>query len=164
MSELADDERNQLELTTQPAEKDMIEKEISHPVLLYDGICGFCNKTVQHILKKDKRRTMLFAALQSEYGKSILTRHPELNGVDSLVFVEPLDFAYLEQVFVRSDAALRVASYLGGPWKIALVAYVIPRPIRDYLYDQFAKRRYRWFGKQDTCLLPPPEVRSRFLD
>jgi predicted DCC family thiol-disulfide oxidoreductase YuxK len=107
---------------------------------------------------------MLFAALQGEYGKSILTRHPELNGVDSLVFVEPLDFAYLEQVFVRSDAALRVASYLGGPWKIALVAYVIPRPIRDYLYDQFAKRRYRWFGKQDTCLLPPPEVRSRFLD
>jgi len=85
-------------------------------------------------------------------------------GVDSLVFVEPLDFAYLEQVFVRSDAALRVASYLGGPWKIALVAYVIPRPIRDYLYDQFARRRYRWFGKQDNCLLPPPEVRSRFLD
>lgn len=107
---------------------------------------------------------MLFAALQSEYGKSILTRHPELNGVDSLVFVEPLDFAYLEQVFVRSDAALRVASYLGGPWKLALAGYVIPKPIRDYLYDQFAKRRYRWFGKYDTCLLPPPEVRSRFLD
>jgi predicted DCC family thiol-disulfide oxidoreductase YuxK len=142
----------------------MMEKEISHPVLLYDGQCGFCNKAVQHILKHDKRKTMLFAALQSDYGKSIVTRHPELNGVDSLVFVEPLDFAYLEQVFVRSDAALRVASYLGGPWKLALAAYPIPRSIRDYLYDQFAKRRYRWFGKHDACLLPPPEVRSRFLD
>lgn len=107
---------------------------------------------------------MLFAALQGDYGKSIVTRHPELRGIDSLVFVEPLDFAYLEQVFVRSNAALRVARYLGGPWYLALAAYVIPRAVRDYLYDQFAKRRYRWFGKYDNCLLPPPEVRERFLD
>lgn len=107
---------------------------------------------------------MLFAALQSEYGKSIVTRHPELQGIDSLVLVEPLDFAYLEQVFVRSAAALRVARYLGGPWYLALAAYVIPRSIRDFLYDQFAKRRYRWFGKYDSCLLPAPEVRERFLD
>lgn len=142
----------------------MAEKETSHPVLLYDGQCGFCNKGVQHILKYDKRKTMLFAALQSDYGKSVLTRHPELNGADSLVFVEPLDFAYLEQVFVRSDAALRVAAYLGWPWKLALVAYVVPRSIRDYLYDQFAKRRYHWFGKLDSCLLPSPDVRARFLE
>jgi predicted DCC family thiol-disulfide oxidoreductase YuxK len=107
---------------------------------------------------------MLFAALQGDYGKSIVTRHPELKDIDSLVFVEPLDFAYLEQVFVRSDAALRVARYLGGPWYLALAAYVIPRFVRDFLYDQFAKRRYRWFGKYETCLLPPPEVRERFLD
>jgi len=107
---------------------------------------------------------MFFAALQGNYGKSILTRHPELKGVDSLVFVEPLGFAYLEQVFVRSDAALRVAAYMGGPWRLALAAYIIPRAIRDYLYDQFAKRRYRWFGKHDVCLIPPPEVRERFLD
>ena len=142
----------------------MIETNASHPVLLYDGQCGFCNKGVQRILKHDKRKTMLFAALQGEYGQSVLTRHPELKGIDSLVFVEPLDFAYLEQVFVRSDAALRVARYLGGIWTLALVAYIIPRPVRDYLYDQFAKRRYRWFGKYDACVLPPPEVRERFLD
>jgi predicted DCC family thiol-disulfide oxidoreductase YuxK len=107
---------------------------------------------------------MLFAALQSDYGKSIAARHPELKGIDSLVFVEPLDFALLEQVFVRSDAALRVARYLGGPWKLALVMYLIPRSVRDTLYDQFAKRRYRWFGKHDICPLPAPEVRARFLD
>jgi predicted DCC family thiol-disulfide oxidoreductase YuxK len=142
----------------------MVETNTSHPVLLYDGQCGFCNKSVQHILKHDKQNTMFFAALQSDYGKSILTRHPELEGVDSLVFVKPLGFAYLEEVFVRSNAALRVASYLGGPWKLALAAYIIPRSIRDYLYDQFAKRRYRWFGKHDVCLLPAPEVRERFLD
>lgn len=149
---------------TRRLRKVMIEIGTSHPVLLYDGQCGFCNRSVQHILKHDRRKTMLFAALQSEYGKSIVTRHPELQGIDSLVFVEPLDFAYLEQVFVRSAAALRVARYLGGPWYLALAAYVIPRSIRDFLYDQFAKRRYRWFGKYDSCLLPAPEVRERFLD
>lgn len=142
----------------------MIDIRTSTPVLLYDGQCGFCNRSVQHILKHDRRKTMLFAALQGDYGKSIVTRHPELEDIDSLVFVEPLEFAYLEQVFVRSDAALRVARYLGGPWYIALAAYVIPRSVRDFLYDQFAKRRYRWFGKYETCLLPPPEVRERFLD
>lgn len=142
----------------------MTQTKASHPVLLYDGLCGFCNKSVQHILNHDKRKTLHFAALQGDYGKSILTRHPELTGVDSLVFVQPLDFAYLEEVFVRSDAALRVARYLGGLWKLALAAYIIPRPVRDFLYDQFAKRRYRWFGKYDTCLLPPPQVRERFLD
>ena len=137
---------------------------MSNPVLLYDGACGFCNRGVQQVLRHDRRNNMMFAALQGDYGKSILTRHPELNGIDSLVFVEPLDFAYLEQVFVRSDAALRVASYLGWPWKLALAAYLIPRPVRDFLYDQFAKRRYRWFGKYEKCMPPPPEVRERFLD
>ena len=142
----------------------MTETNTAHPVLLYDGLCGFCNKGVQRILRYDKRKTMFFAALQSDYGKSILTRHPELAGIDSMVLVEPLEFAYLERVFVRSDALLRVARYLGGPWKLALAAYIIPGSVRDYLYDQFAKRRYRWFGKYDTCLLPPSEVRARFLD
>ena len=142
----------------------MIETGTQEPVLLYDGQCGFCNRGVQHILKHDRKNTMYFAALQGEYGKSILTRHPELKGVDSLVFVEPLDVGHPERVFVRSDAALRVAGYLGGIWKLALAAYLIPRPVRDFLYDEFAKRRYRWFGKYDTCLLPPREVRERFLD
>ena len=146
----------------------MIETTIatttSEPVLLYDGQCGFCNKTIQRILRYDKRKTMFFAALQSDYGKSVLARHPELAGIDSLVYVEPLEFAYLERVFVRSDAALRIASYLGGPWKLFLLGYIVPRSIRDYLYDQFARRRYRWFGKYDTCPLPAPEVRARFLD
>jgi len=93
----------------------MTEIDTSHPVLLYDGLCGFCSKGVQRILRYDKRKTMLFAALQGDYGKSILTRHPELKGIDSLVFVEPLDFAYLEQVFVRSDALLHVAGTWADP-------------------------------------------------
>jgi predicted DCC family thiol-disulfide oxidoreductase YuxK len=107
---------------------------------------------------------MLFAALQSDYGKSILARHSDLEGIDSVVFVEPNAGAGQENVFARSDALLHIARYLGGFWNIALAAYIIPRVVRDYFYDQFAKRRYRWFGKLDSCLLPSPEVRARFLD
>ena len=141
----------------------MVETTADAPVLLYDGVCGFCNKTVQMILDHDRRGTMRFAALQSDYGRGVVGRHPGLRGVDSVVFVEnSADGA--ERVYVRSDAALRVLKYLGGAWKLLLVAKVIPKPVRDFFYDLFARNRYRLFGKYESCMLPPPEVRSRFLD
>ena len=131
--------------------------------MLYDGVCGFCNKTVQMILDRDRKGTLRFAALQSDYGKAIVERHAELlRGVDSVVFVDGSEGS--ERVFIRSDAALRVASYLGGAWKIFLAAKILPKPLRDYFYDLFARNRYKMFGKYDACMLPPPEVRSRFLD
>ena len=142
----------------------MVETTVNAPVLLYDGVCGFCNKTVQMILERDPAGTMRFAALQSDYGRAVVERHASLRGVDSVVFVENANGGDLERVFVRSDAALKVVAYLGGFWKIFLAAYVIPKPLRDYFYDLFARNRYRVFGKYDTCMLPPPEVRSRFLD
>lgn len=140
----------------------MVETITDAPVLLYDGVCGFCNKTVQMILDHDRRKTMRFAALQSDYGRAVLERHTELRGADTVVFVERSGDE--ERVFVRSDAALRVAAYLGGFWKLFLVGRVVPRPMRDWMYDLVARYRYRLFGKYDSCMLPPPEVRSRFLD
>jgi len=140
----------------------MVETSGAAPVLLYDGVCGFCNKTVQMILDRDRRGTLRFAALQSDYGRAVVGRHRELEGVDSVVFVERA--AGGERVYVRSEAALKVASYLGGPWKVFLCAYVVPRPLRDYLYDLFARNRYRVFGKSEQCMLPPAEARARFLD
>ena len=142
----------------------MVETTLNAPVLLYDGVCGFCNKTVQMILERDPAGTMRFAALQSDYGRAVVERHTSLRGVDSVVFVENANGGSRERVFVRSDAALKVVAYLGGFWKIFLAAYVVPKPLRDYFYDLFARNRYRVFGKYDTCMLPPPEVRSRFLD
>ncbi|MDQ3916932.1 MAG: DCC1-like thiol-disulfide oxidoreductase family protein [Acidobacteriota bacterium] len=141
----------------------MVETTADAPVLLYDGVCGFCNKTVQMILARDRRGAMRFAALQSDYGSAVVERHPELRGVDSVVYVEHYRGGD-ERVYVRSDAALRVLKYLGGAWKLLLVAYVLPKPVRDFFYDLFARNRYRMFGKFDSCMLPPPEVRSRFLD
>ena len=131
-------------------------------VLLYDGLCGFCNKTVQTILRHDRRGAMRFAALQSAYGEAVLARRPELRNVDSVVLVERLRDGE-ERVFIRSDAALRIAAYLGGWWKLLLVFRVVPRAVRDFFYDLFARYRYKLFGKYDQCLVPPPDVRSRFV-
>lgn len=136
----------------------------NYPVLLYDGVCGFCNKSVQTILNYDKRGQMRFAALESDYAKAIKSRHRELENIDSVVFVQYQSDQSIERIFVRSDAALRIFSYLGGAWKLLLIFRIIPRPIRDYFYDLFARYRYKLFGKRDACMLPPPEARSRFLD
>src|SRR5262245_27282500 len=99
-------------------------------VLLYDGICGFCSKIVQIILDSDKRGILRFAALQGDYGKSAVKRHPILKDVDSLAFIETSAETGKERVFVRSTAVLRIAAYLGGVWKLLLIAYLIPRPLR----------------------------------
>lgn len=141
----------------------MSDSSTQSTVMLYDGLCGFCNRGVQTVLRYDRRGTLRFAALQSEYGQAVIARHPELAGVDSVVFLERGGGGE-ERVHVRSDAALRVAAYLGGAWKIFLAARLIPKPLRDFLYDTFARNRYKLFGKYDSCLLPAPEVRSRFLD
>ncbi|MDQ3906956.1 MAG: DCC1-like thiol-disulfide oxidoreductase family protein [Acidobacteriota bacterium] len=132
--------------------------------MLYDGVCGFCNKSVQLILDHDKRGVMRFAALQSDFGRSVIARHPELRDVDSVVVLERSPQTGAERVFVRSTAAMKLAAYLGGFWKLFLAFRVLPAPLRDYLYDAFARNRYRFFGKYDACLLPPPEVRARFID
>ena len=133
------------------------------PVLLYNGVCGFCNGAVQTVLRLDPRGTLQFAALQSDYAAAIIARHPILAGVDSVVFVDNPDQPS-ERVFVKSAAALRTADYLGGPWRLLRMAGVIPAPVRDRLYDGFARIRYRVFGIHDTCPIPSPEVRARFRD
>lgn len=139
----------------------MPELSANNSVLLYDGVCGLCNQTVQLILRHDHRGDLRFAALQSAYGKRILARHPELRGTDSLVYVETRSGE--EHVQTRSEAALRLASYLGGGWALLLVFRLVPRSVRDYFYDLLARHRYAWFGHYDHCLLPSPDVRSRFL-
>ena len=136
----------------------------TYPVLLYDGVCAVCNKSVQTILKHDRHGTMRFAALQSDYGVAAIERHPELRSVDSVILLDRAGVAGSELAFARSTAALKVASYLGGVWKLFLIAYILPRPLRDSLYDFVARNRYKVFGKHESCMLPPPDSRARFLD
>lgn len=136
--------------------------ESAAPVLLYDGVCGVCNRSVRTILRFDPTGPLRFAALQSVFAKAIIERHPDIADVDSVVFVDHPGQPS-ERVAVRSEAVLRVVDYLGGPWRVFKVARGIPAPLRDWLYDRFAAIRYRAFGKYDSCPLPAPEVRARFV-
>ena len=133
------------------------------PVLLYDGVCGFCDSTVQFIIKRDRRGEMRFAPLQGEFAGQVLRRHPELNGVDSLILVERAGTG-AEVVSARSEAVVRIGEYLGGGWSAARLLRVVPRFLRDAVYDLFARFRYRLFGRMDACPIPSPAVRARFID
>lgn len=138
---------------------------MSGQILLYDGVCGFCNGVVQFVLKYDRKGTLNFAPLQSGLGREILSRFPRLQAIDTVVFYEPQAAdGSPEKALIRTNAALRLAGYLGGWWRLFQVFWLVPRPIRDFCYDLFARYRYRWFGKHETCVIPPREVRSRFLD
>lgn len=122
-----------------------------------------CNRSVRTILRFDPTGPLRFAALESVFAKAIIERHPGIGSVDSVVFVcDPGGSS--ERVAVRSEAVLRVASYLGGAWRVCTVARVITAPLRDWLYDRFAAIRYRVGGKYDSCPLPAPEVRTRFVE
>jgi predicted DCC family thiol-disulfide oxidoreductase YuxK len=136
----------------------------TYPVLLYDGLCGFCDGTVQFILRHDRRGTLKFATLQGEFARGVIARHPELAGVDSLVLVEPDPATGQENVYVRSTGALRVARYLGGAWHLTRATAIVPRFLRDWAYDAFARIRYRVFGRYDRCPIPTPDQRARFID
>ena len=134
---------------------------MSQPVLLYDGLCGFCNTTVQFVIGHESRPTLKFAPLQGPFAAGVIERHPELKLIDSLVWVEGEGSS--ERVKVRSAAALRVAWYMGGIWRLFMVLWLIPRPLRDLAYDQFALRRFKFFGRYGSCPVPDRAVRARFL-
>src|SRR6266850_4623548 len=138
---------------------------ISNPIILYDGVCGLCNRLNQFVLKRDKDDRFLFAALQSEFASNVLKRH----GVNPQI----LDTMYLllnysqpdERLVERSDAAVQILEELGGVWRaLASIAQLLPRRIRDKAYNLIARNRYQFFGKYQICQLPDEGYRSKFLD
>jgi predicted DCC family thiol-disulfide oxidoreductase YuxK len=133
-------------------------------VLLYDGTCGFCADSVQLVLRHDRRGTLQFASLQGAFGQAVRARHPELSHADTVIWVEPASSSRGERVLLRSDAALKVAGYLGGWFQLTRVAAVLPRRLRDAAYDLVARHRHQLSGDGPSCLIPGPEVRARFLD
>jgi predicted DCC family thiol-disulfide oxidoreductase YuxK len=137
---------------------------LTGPVLLYDGTCGFCAESVQLVLRHDRRGTLRFAPIQGALGTAVRASHPELEGVDSMVWVEPRPTGASSRVLTRSDAGLRIARYLGGWWRLAGAFGVVPRPIRDAAYNLVARHRHRLLAGGPACLVPEPEVRARFLD
>ena len=127
-------------------------------ILLFDGVCNLCNGFVQFILARDPKKGIYFASLQSESGQALLSHfNLELHELKTLVLIDQ------KGAHVRSTAALRCARLLSGPWPLSYVFMIIPRSIRDLIYNWVAKNRYRWFGKEEQCMIPTPELKARFL-
>lgn len=135
-----------------------------HPILLYDGVCGLCNRLNQFILKRDRNDRFRFASLQSGLAESLTRRH----GADP----KELDTVYVvvdhnrptEYLLSRSDAIIYVLTELGGIWRAMAVAKVLPKALRNVAYEIVAKNRYRLFGKHDSCLLPDAKNKDKFLE
>ncbi len=142
-----------------------IEREIqesvvkNHPVLLYDGVCNLCNSTVQFVIARDKKAKIRFAALQSEFGQVQCEKAglPK-EDLQSLILIED------GKLYTRSSGALRLFKNLGGIWALSYAFIIVPKFIRDGVYNFIAKNRYKWFGEQESCLMPTPDIEARFLD
>jgi predicted DCC family thiol-disulfide oxidoreductase YuxK len=128
------------------------------PILLFDGVCNLCNASVQWVLTHDRKGIFHFAALQSDTGKAILQKWGRpTEDFDSVVLIDG------DRLLLHSDVPLEIVRRIGGGWRLLYVFKIIPRPIRDVIYRWVARNRYRWFGKKESCMLPQPEWKSRFV-
>lgn len=129
-------------------------------LILFDGICNLCNSSINYVIKHDKDDVFMFAPLQSKVGKKIINDHNiDASKTDSIILYE-----HSKGVSFKSTAALKIASRLGFPRNLMAIFYVIPAFIRNWVYDYIAKNRYNWFGKQDACMIPTPELRKKFIE
>ncbi|HWQ15765.1 MAG TPA: thiol-disulfide oxidoreductase DCC family protein [Roseiflexaceae bacterium] len=133
---------------------------MEHPIILFDGVCNLCQRSVRFIIERDERGLFRFASLQSATGRRLLAEH----GLETPD--EPESIVLIEggQATTASTAALRIARRLRGAWPLLYALVVVPRPLRDAVYRFVARHRYRWFGRQETCMVPSPALRARFLD
>lgn len=130
----------------------------ARPVLIFDGVCNICSFGVRIVLRHDRDRIFDFAFAQGETGSALKRRHGLAPSLDTVTVVDG------DAVYIKSDAALYVAGRLPYPWRLLRILQVLPRPWRDRVYDIVARNRYRWFGRRDVCLAPPPDATTRFLD
>ena len=127
-------------------------------VILFDGLCNLCNGLVQFVIARDPAARFRFASLQSESGRRVLR-----SASVSESFPETVVLVEAGRPFTRSTAALRIVRHLRSPWALAYGLILLPRPVRDWIYDAIARRRYRWFGKRDQCMVPSAELGQRFI-
>lgn len=126
--------------------------------ILFDGVCNFCNASINFIIDRDSKGIFKFAALQSEVGQELLNKFGlKTSNFDSIVAIDG------DNVYQKSDAALEIARKMDGIWKIFYVFKIIPNFLRNPIYDLVAKNRYRIFGRTDACRIPTPALKARFL-
>ena len=135
-----------------------MNKQLTHSIILFDGVCNLCNGAVNFVIKRDPGNVFKFTPLQEKQGVLLLKKHAvDSRKLDSIVLIEN------GNVYIKSSAALRIAKKLSGLWPLFFVLLIIPSFIRDGVYDFIAKNRYKWFGKKEQCMIPTPGLREKFL-
>ena len=129
-----------------------------HPLILFDGVCNFCNYWVNFAIKRDRKKSLRFTPLQGETANRVLPRY-KINptALRSVIIIDK------DRFYTQSSAAIRICKHLDGGWKLLYGLMIIPKFIRDALYNIIARNRYKWFGKKDHCMIPSPGVKERFL-
>jgi predicted DCC family thiol-disulfide oxidoreductase YuxK len=128
------------------------------PVILFDGVCNFCNYWVNFAIRRDRKNKLKFTPLQGETAAKLLPQHHiRPSDLSSVIFIDN------GKAYTQSSAAIRICKYLDGGWKLFYGLMIIPKFIRDFFYNIIARNRYRWFGKKESCMIPTPELRRRFL-
>ena len=130
-----------------------------YKIVLFDGVCNLCNSSVQFIIKHDKKKQFRFGSLQGNYGQAFLKKYNlPADNFNSFILQED------DKVYTRSAGALRMLKHLGGGWSLLYGFIIVPKFIRDGIYNWFARNRYKWFGKREECMVPTPDLKARFLE
>lgn len=128
-------------------------------IILFDGMCNLCDNAVQFVIKRDKKARFYFAPLQGKTGQQFLFRFGfNQEELGTMVYVEN------NKLFTRSDAALKILLRLGGLYSLLYAFIIVPRPLRNWIYNWIARNRYRWFGKKESCMVPSAALKARFLE
>jgi predicted DCC family thiol-disulfide oxidoreductase YuxK len=129
-------------------------------IILFDGVCNLCNNSVLKVIKYDTKNNYVFAALQSKTGQEIINHLKiDVSKIDSIILYEP-GISY----DIKSTAALKVMNDFSGFWTLTQLFWIFPEGFRNLVYDYIAKNRYKWFGKKESCMIPTPELKAKFLD
>lgn len=140
-----------------------MRETVSNPIVLYDGVCGLCNRGVRFLLKRDRHDQLRFASLQSDFANTILGRHGIAAGVLDTIYVVTDYDQPSENLRARSDAACFLARTIGGIWSVLTLLEILPRWVRDGAYNLVARHRYRFFGKHDSCPVLEGPDKTKFL-
>ena len=132
---------------------------MDNPIILFDGVCNFCNYWVTFAIKRDRKNKLKFTPLQGETAKQLLPQfHINPSSLSSVIFIDN------GKAYTQSSAAIQICKHLDGGWKLFYALIIIPKFMRDGLYNIMARNRYKWFGKKESCMIPTPELKERFLD
>jgi predicted DCC family thiol-disulfide oxidoreductase YuxK len=135
-----------------------MNNEFEHKIIFFDGFCALCNGSVKWIINRDKNKVFKYAHLQGETAKKQLLMTFDLNYPSSIVLLDR------DKIYTKTDATIRIAKELPAPWSGLALFWIIPRPIRNGVYELISKYRYKWFGKYDVCTIPSAEDKDLFLD